>query len=168
MRENASGGVPIERFADDFPRMNARAVNGAREQLIGGDHSMSIVQPDDVELLMKQVAHTHPEEVFAVTRVTNFAQALDLAAQDFLGCCEHVLFGRFARQSVMALRVSRDTHVRSPRRRIAPWAPGREAGKGLQHLEASAVPTMKGGNEVDEGETLARADREATIAHISA
>jgi len=54
--------------------------------------------------------------------------------------------------------------VFSPRRGIAPWAPGSKTGKAQQHPEAAAVRPMKGGNTVDEG-TLALGDCEANLAH---
>ena len=51
--------------------------------------------------------------------------------------------------------------------RDAPWAPGRETGRGQQHPETIAVRSVEGGNTVDEG-TLARADCEANLAHQKA
>jgi hypothetical protein len=49
--------------------------------------------------------------------------------------------------------------------RDAPWAPESETGTGRQHPETVAVRPMAGGNIVDEGETFARDDCEANLAH---
>ena len=74
------------------------------------------------------------------------------------------MLGGLAGEFVVALTIADEAHVFSPRRGIAPWAPGSETGKGQQHPEAVAMRSMEGGNSVDEV-TLALGDCEANLAH---
>lgn len=145
--EDGSAGVDVQGSPDDFPRVNARAVDGASEELLAVEDSVAIVQPHDVELLVKQCAEAHAEEVGGVPWIADTALAFKLGFQDAFGGSENILLGGLAGELVAAFAVAGEAHVLSPRRWIAPWAPGSEAGKGWQHLEQAPRAKRKAGTQ---------------------
>ena len=157
MRQDGGAGVDVECRSDDFPRVDACAVDGAGEELFDAQNSVAIVEPEDVEFFMQECAQAHSEEVAGVTGVADAAQPFQLGLEDALGGGQHVVFGGFASEPIVAFAVFEDAHVLSPRRWIAPWAFRKQNGKGMQHPETIAERLVEGGNKVDEG-TLAQAD----------
>ena len=54
MRQDGSAGVDVECRSDDFPRVDARAVDGAGEKLFDAQYPMAIVEPEDVEFFVHE------------------------------------------------------------------------------------------------------------------
>ena len=77
--EDHCGCVDGQRGSDDFPDVDARAVDGAAGQLFGGKDPVPVVEPDRMELFVSQTAKSHPEEFRSVARVGHTALAFELS-----------------------------------------------------------------------------------------
>ena len=67
--QNQGCRVPRERVLDDLSRMDTRAVDRAPEELLEGDHAVSIVEIDHAENLVRQIAQPRPQEFACRSRV---------------------------------------------------------------------------------------------------
>lgn len=68
MAQDAGGGVMPDGGLDDFAGIDARAVDGAPEQFLKGQHPMPVVQPEDGEDFMLQRAELQPQEFHGIGR----------------------------------------------------------------------------------------------------
>ncbi len=82
MAQDAGGGVVIQSRLDDFAGKDARAVDGAPEQLLKGQHPVFVVQPEHGEDFMLQRAEPKPQEFHGIGRGSN-RHATGEAAIDF-------------------------------------------------------------------------------------
>lgn len=82
MAQDAGGGVVVQGRLDDFAGMDARAVDGAPEQLLKGQDPVFVVQPEDGEDFMLQRAEPQPQEFHGIGRGSN-RHATGEAAIDF-------------------------------------------------------------------------------------
>jgi hypothetical protein len=150
--QDASCSVDVQGCSNDFPWVNARAVDGAGEECFATQDSVSVVQPDDCEFFGEFGTQLHAQEVDGVPWIADAALAVKLASEDAFGGLENVLLGRFAGELVAAFAVAVDTHVLSPQRPIAPWVRRKWNGKRqaapIGHCNAMQWTT--GGNRVDE------------------
>lgn len=82
MAQDAGGGVVIQSRLDDFAGKDARAVDGAPEQLLKGQDPVFVVQPEHGEDFMLQRAESQPQEFHGIGRGSN-RHATGEAAIDF-------------------------------------------------------------------------------------
>jgi len=80
--QDAGGGVVAESGFDDFTGIDARAVDGASEQLLKGQDPVFVVQPEHGEEFMLQRAEPQPQEFHGIGRGGN-RHATGEAAIDF-------------------------------------------------------------------------------------
>jgi len=145
MRQDAGAGVDSQGRSDDFPGVDAGAVQRAGEEVLAIQDPMAVIQPENVEFFVQASAEPHAEEVAGVLGVADAALAFELRAQEGFGRAEDVVFGDGAAALVVAVAVLDEAHVVLPRRGIAPWAPGRGARTGGQHRNAAAERRLEAG-----------------------
>ena len=64
--QDHGGGVDGQRLLDDLARVDARAIDGAAEQLVETQHAMPVVEKQAAEDLVPEVAHVRLEERLCV------------------------------------------------------------------------------------------------------
>jgi hypothetical protein len=163
--QDRCGSIDGQGRSGHFPRVNACAIDGAGEELFDAQDPVAVIEPHDVEFLVQQCAEARSHEVAGIAGISDAALAFELAPQDALGGGQHVGFGDSAAALVVSGAVLDEAHGVLPWRGIAPWVPVSEARKGAQHRRDAALRQRGGGNIVDEGNALARSDREANLAH---
>lgn len=164
MRQDAGAGVDRQGRSDDFPGVDAGAVQRAGKEVLAIQDPVAVIQPEDVEFFMQAGAEPHAEKVAGFLGVTDAALAFELRAQEGFGRAEDVVFGDGAAALVVAVAVLDEAHVVLPRRGIAPWAPGR----GARKVGSTGTPTLCGGwrrKQRGRGLALAPTDRAANLAH---
>ena len=60
------GGVDREGLFDDFPWINARAVNGSTKQLFEMDNTVPVVEIQAAEQLMRQISEPGGQKCFGI------------------------------------------------------------------------------------------------------
>lgn len=94
MHQHARGGVSLNRFPHDFPRMNARRVNRAAEEFLALDHAVSAIEVDDAEDFVLQLSEAQDQIVPSGCRRSEsraashfICHACARGVDDFLGRC---------------------------------------------------------------------------------
>lgn len=83
--ENNGRSIQCQGALDDLAGIHARAIDGASEQILGGDHGVLVVQEQATEYLVLQVPDLKPEVILDFRRVAQ-ARALPNAAEQDLTC----------------------------------------------------------------------------------
>ena len=68
VRQNTGGGIAFEGGFNDLSRMDACPVNSAPEQLIESNNAVPVVEPENGEDLMFQMAEAQLQELFGFVR----------------------------------------------------------------------------------------------------
>lgn len=84
--EDGRAGIDAQGRAYHFPGIDAGTVDGAGEKALAVQDTVTVVQPQGMELLVRECAQTHAQEVGGLHRVADAALPLELPAQDGLGC----------------------------------------------------------------------------------
>lgn len=143
--EDRRARVDLKRRPDDFPGVDACAVDRAGEELFATEDLVAVVEPQDVKLLVCEGAQAHPKEVGGVSGVADAAFALQFGSKDAFGGCQDVRFGGAAGELVVALTISDEAHVVFSLDAECAVGTGRRSGKRPVAPGASACAPRKAG-----------------------
>jgi len=84
--------IVLQSRSDDFPGMDGASVDRAVEKFLSADHTLSLVEPHDVELLVLEACQSHPQVVATRAWVGERHASLVASSEDVLGSLQHLGF----------------------------------------------------------------------------
>jgi len=157
VRKDDRGCVDGQRCSEHFPDVDARAVDGAAGQLLGGKDPVPVVEPDRIELFVHRTAESHPQEVCGIAGIAHAALAFQPGQEDAFDGGQHIGPGGLAGEAVSVFAVFDDAHVLSLDAGLRRRPSASETKKASSTRSRPPCGRLEGGKDADEG-TLARID----------
>lgn len=134
VEEHQGRGVVMQRALGDDPRVDFAGIDGAGEQVLGGDDPVLRVQEDDAEDFMRQSCASRLQVGCGCVRAGEVALPQELALQDVSCRQQDTLFVHV--QLVLSPGVCRALHLFGFHRRgMRLVGPGRRSGQAGMHPE---------------------------------